>query len=186
MNAWRLSVEPGHDGSKWASSIARCLMRALWLALALLSPSVAQAQCEIDPARVKPVFSDEAREKRDAFFLEHCARLGGDLVDATDPTLEGRLQKPTRLTWTRDAAVSLQAAQRARRKRVPVVMFIVETDGSIHHVTILESSGDARLDLAAANFKRSGRYNIPAMLDGNPVRVLWYTSFRSRERAAPN
>ena len=57
---------------------------------------------------------------------------------------------------------------------------VVEVDGSTHDVTVLVSSGNHSMDVAAVRFFEEARFKTPAMLDGHPVRAFVYQGFRFR------
>ena len=56
-----------------------------------------------------------------------------------------------------------------------LVSYVIETDGSVQHVTVLESSGYKQLDEAAVEIWSHSKYGVPGKLDGQPVRVLSYS-----------
>jgi protein TonB len=65
-------------------------------------------------------------------------------------------------------------ARRQNLQGTVVLAFVVERDGSIQHVAVIESSGYAVLDEAAAGWIEKGGFHSPATLDGQPVRELLY------------
>src|SRR5690606_4046148 len=53
-----------------------------------------------------------------------------------------------------------------------IVVYIVDEDGSVSWLSILQSSGDAQRDDIAARYYYGMKYQTPATLDGAPVPVF--------------
>jgi TonB family protein len=141
------------------------------LMLSVVLPLCAAAECTIDPARSRMAVAlpPEALAIRNKLFLEICEKDGGDLVDVTDPTLGGRLEQPKHVQMPPGPSVTPQ------HKGIVFLAYLVEVDGSVRQVTVLESSGYKELDEAAVQTWSQGKFTVPAKLDGRPVRVLSYT-----------
>jgi TonB family protein len=112
---------------------------------------------------------------RNAFFLSMCNAADGNLLDITDPTLKGRLEKPSHAVNSHNADYYPDAAKRQHHEGRTVVAVIIEINGETKHAAVIVSSGYDDLDKAAIYAFTSVKYDVPYMLDGNPVRVLQYS-----------
>jgi TonB family protein len=102
-----------------------------------------------------------------ALFTELCTRSNGALVNGDDAQLEGRFVRPVGpnrilIQTTRPIEII---------KGKVIVAFIVEKDLTVSWVSVLESSGNKKLDAQAYYFFKGLRYKEPAKLDGVPVRA---------------
>jgi TonB family protein len=149
------------------------MLRFLIVLLCALLPLLANAECTIDPARMKFSLSSDALAIRNTLFLQLCGDCDRALVDLTDPTLIGRLEPP-RFLPSRTSFVNPPYLQ-----GTVVLAFLVDIDGSVHQVTVLESSGHKSLDAAALTFWKQSKFKTPAKLDGQPIRALMYYRMQS-------
>lgn len=132
----------------------------------------ASADCTIDPSRFHFEYPPNVIEARNQFFMIECAKRG-DLVDATDPTLAGRLDPPKKLRLIRKRRDYYpDSAKRRLQQGTSIVAFVVEVDGSVLDVAIVGSSGFEDLDNAAISAYSEMRAEKPGMLNGRPVRLL--------------
>ena len=130
------------------------------------------AACAIDSARSQMALtlSANALTIRNRLFLALCPEGQQPLVDISDPTLAGRLERPHHM--------NVPFLGHKINQNVPgsvLVTYVIEADGSIQHVTVLESSGFKQLDEAAVELWSHSKYGVPGKLDGQPVRVLSYS-----------
>jgi TonB family protein len=132
---------------------------ALILSIAL--PLPAAAECTIDPARSRmiPILPPEALAIRNKLFLQICEKNGGDLVDVTDPTLVDRLEQPKHVEMPPGPNVTPQ------RAGTVLLAYLIDLDGSVRQVTILESSGHKELDEAAVETWSHAKFAASAKLD---------------------
>ena len=140
------------------------------LVLCASLPLRAYGDCANDSAQIKLALPPEALSIRNVLFAQLCGN--GELFDITDPTLAGRLAGP------RDIVPPAMWDPRGMRGKL-LVAFAVETNGSVHHVTVIESSGNREIDALAVESWRTARYRTPAKLDGRPVRALMYFRFKA-------
>lgn len=144
--------------------------------LLMVLPLYASAECSIDPGRIGQALSPEALSIRNGLFVRLCSSAGGSLVDATDPTLGARLTRPKDLQLPHGDYYPAEARRLGYQGTVQMAM-LVEVDGSIRDVTVLESSGHVLLDTAAVRFLGDSDFKTSARLDGEPVRSLEYASY---------
>lgn len=145
---------------------------AAFLIFCPAEPLLADTACTIDPARSQMALtlSADALAIRNKLFLALCPEGQQPLVDISDPTLAGRLERPHHM--------NVPAPNHPIRQNVPgsvLVSYVIEADGSVQHVTVLESSGYKQLDEAAVEIWSHSKYGVPGKLDGQPVRVLSYS-----------
>lgn len=147
---------------------------------------VGHADCSIAPDHFVFRYSDDALVRRNAFFAFQCVGSNTDLVDATDPSLVGRLQLPSKAVRHVTRDIYPDQEKRRHHEGSAVIATVVETDGSVRHAVVLESSGYKILDESAMDLWKGTHYDGPATLDGKPVRVLinynsefWLTKPRS-------
>jgi TonB family protein len=164
----------------WSGALRIALLGAFWIC------GVVHADCSIAPDHFVFRYSDEALVVRNAFFASQCAGSTTDLVDATDPTLVGRLQLPSKAVRHVTSDFYPGEERRRHHEGSAVIATVVETDGSVRHAVVLESSGYKVLDQSAMNLWKGTHYDGPATLDGKLVRVLitfdsefWLTKPRS-------
>jgi TonB family protein len=149
-------------------------VRSAWLGILLLcvAPRVGYAGCSIKPYDAGFGFSKSALEVRDSFFASLCDESFSELVVFPDPRLAERFSPPSN---GRQLVKESGYPSRARRlgfEGDPVVAYVVEADGSVEHVIVIESSGHQVLDEAAVADRKQSRFDTPGTLDGIPVRVL--------------
>lgn len=153
-------------------------MRAYFFIFVALGslPGLTLAECSIDPSHFVFPYSKTALAARNAFFESICSASNGDLIDLTDPTLEGRLEKPSKpVRLSAEDTYPVQARRMGYRGK-PVVAYVLERHGLVGDVVVIESSGFDVLDQAAMRSVKQWRWSIPAKLDGKPVRALVYHS----------
>jgi TonB family protein len=146
---------------------------SMFVALVSL-PGLALAECSIDPNHFVFPYSKTALSARNAFFETICSGSNGNLIDLTDPTLEGRLEKPSKPVRVGTEDVYPVQARRMGYRGKPVVAYVLEPSGLVGDVVVIESSGFDVLDRAAITSVRQWRWSNPAKLDGKPVRALIY------------
>ena len=156
----------------------RDAMKCLWVIAALL-PLHAWGECTVDASRIGTALSPMALAARNALFMKACTDAGGTLIDATDPALAGHLSAPTGLQVLNRHFYPDEAQQRGLQGGV-LIALIVEADGSVHDVRVLEGSGHTLLDDAAVRTFANGRFKAPAQLDGRPIRCLVYEQMAFR------
>jgi TonB family protein len=146
------------------------MYRLFILILCASLPLNAYGDCANDSAQIKLALPPEALSIRNVLFSQLCGN--GELFDITDPTLAGRLAGP------RDIVPPAMWDPRGMPGKL-LVAFAVELNGSVHHVTVIESSGNREIDARAVESWRTARYRTPAKLDGRPVRALMYFRFKA-------
>jgi TonB family protein len=139
-------------------------------------PGLVLADCSIDPNHFVFPYSKTALAARNAFFDSVCSASNGELIDLTDPTLKGRIEKPSKPVRVGNEDLYPVQARRMRYRGTPVVAYVLEPSGMVGDVVVIESSGFDVLDQAAITTMRHWRWSIPAKLDGKPVRALIYSS----------
>jgi TonB family protein len=143
----------------------RTLLALVWALMA----TPANAQCVVDPGRMKFSLSADAQAARDTLFMRLCNSANGKLIDSTDPTVVGRLDDPHHLQ------VPNEYPQNPEHLKGNVLLaIIVDTEGWVREVTVLESSSHKSLDESALKFWRHLKFKTPGTLDGQPVRTLIY------------
>jgi TonB family protein len=116
-------------------------------------------------------FSDAALEARDAFLASLCDESFAELVVEPDPRLKERFRSPSHDgPWENPEYPT--KARRWNLRGPTVVAYVIETDGSVDHVIVIQSSGYRVLDDAAVDTQRRAHFSTPGALDGLPVRVL--------------
>lgn len=146
-----------------------------------LLPLAASATCEIEPgrfdsSRVPYKMTEAGIAARNKYFVEQCTRANGEIVDFYDPTLKGRLRRPGKAVLANGEYYPLWA-RRMGIEGEALVAYVIELDGTVRDVSVIESSGDSLqkyLDGAAIEVWRNIRFASPATLDGKPVRVVGY------------
>jgi len=154
-------------------------MRVAYFVLLLVASYGTEAACEVETGHFRPKLSTEATVLRNGFYVEQCIRAGGSLIDGTDPTLAGRLESPSEPVLpgsTREPYGLL--ARKLGIRNDPVLAYIVEADGSVGSVTVIDPSGSEQFDNAMIDLCRRTRWKRPAKLDGIPVRVLYYFRYK--------
>jgi TonB family protein len=144
------------------------------VAAMLLIASPSWADCSIDPSHFRLPYSDHAIAARNQFFVSMCGDDKGELFDSSDPSLKGRLELPSKGVSAHNGDYYPDSARRTHHEGTTTVAFIVEANGNIEDVSIIESSGHHDLDQAAINAFKQLHFERPARLDGNAVRVILY------------
>jgi TonB family protein len=116
-------------------------------------------------------FSDAALEARDVFFASLCDESFAELVVDPDPRLKERFRPASHDDPLENPEYPAKARQ-WNLKGKTVVAYVIETDGAVEHVIVIQSSGFQLLDDAAADSQRRAHFYTPGALDGIPVRVL--------------
>jgi TonB family protein len=116
-------------------------------------------------------FSDAALEARDAFYASLCDESFTELVVDPDPRLKERFRSPSHDGPLENPEYPAKARQ-WNLKGKTVVAYVIETDSSVDHVIVIQSSGYRVLDDAAVDTQRRAHFHTPGALDGIPVRVL--------------
>jgi TonB family protein len=150
---------------------------AVLTTLAMLGfAGLAAAECAVSSTFDSKVVPAEKVALRNAIFQHVCKQAGGMLVDGEDSALRGRLAFPDKLL-EQSFEVDEDLLYLIRRSKAPaIVVFIVEPHGRVSWATLLESSGEPRLDSAALSLTRALDYKGPVTLDGKPVRVFQATA----------
>jgi len=148
--------------------IARCIACLLLVALA----GFAHAGCSLRPYDVGFQFSDAALAARDAFYASLCDESFAELIALPDSRLHGRLRAPTERRLLSTGNPYPEIASHLGLEGGPVVSFVVETDGSIRHVILIQSSDHRLLDEGAVRLIEQSAFDKPGTLDGLPVRTL--------------
>ena len=125
---------------------------------------------------MKPTLSADALTLRNALFQQACESANGAFIDSTDPTLGARLERPRGLAIRNSSEYYPKLARRLLLQGTVRLAFVVDTDGSIIQVKVLESSGSDLLDAAALRLWSEARFAAPAKLDGRPTRALGYSN----------
>jgi TonB family protein len=153
-------------------SLGFCVI-ARWVVIVLFwtVPLVSHAACSLKPYDAGFPFSDAALEARDAFFASLCDESFAELVVDPDPRLKERFRSPSHDGPLENPEYPAKA-RRWNLKGKTVVAYVIETDGSVEHVIVIQSSGYQLLDDAAVDSQRRTHFYTPGALDGIPVRVL--------------
>ena len=165
-------------------------MRLAFLLLLFLAGNAVQAACEIEPGHVSAKLSESALKVRNDFYVLECIRAGGTLIDITDPTLKGRLQRPQMIIRRGQRPAEVAGTRvgpmgdlgKAYFIAAPVMLaYTLDTHGVVQHITVLETSGDKRYDAAVAEwFLHGTQFKRPATLDGRPIPVLLYLRYSEK------
>jgi TonB family protein len=160
------------DSRDDSRSLGFCAI-ARWVIIVLFwtVPPISHAACSLKPYDVGFPFSDAALEARDAFFASLCDESFAELVVDPDPRLKERF-RPASHDGPPENPEYPAKARRWNLKGKTVVAYVIETDGSVEHVIVIQSSGYQLLDDAAVDSQRRAHFYTPAALDGIPVRVL--------------
>ena len=134
-------------------------------------PLVGHAACSLKPYDTGFPFSDAALEARDAFYASLCDESFAELVVDPDPRLKERFRPPSH-DGPLETPEYPAKARRWNLKGKTVVAYVIETDGSVDHVIVIQSSGYRLLDDAAVDTQRRVHFHTPGAVDGIPVRVL--------------
>jgi TonB family protein len=153
--------------SLWFCVIARLVIIVLFWTV----PLVSHAACSLKPNDVGFPFSDAALEARDAFFASLCDESFAELVVDPDPRLKERFRPASHDGPLENPGYPAKARQ-WNLKGKTVVAYVIETDGSVEHVIVIQSSGYQLLDDTAVDSQRRAHFYSPGALDGIPVRVL--------------
>jgi TonB family protein len=158
------------------SATRYCATTFLVAVFSTAPPLAAHAECTVDPSRSRTALAlpAEALAIRNKLFLEICEINVGELADVTDPTLGTRLQRPRHVSMPPGPVPNPGPGEPQHTGRV-LLAYLVDLDGSVRQVTVLESSGHKELDVAAVETWSHGKFAAPAKLDGRPVRALSYT-----------
>ena len=134
-------------------------------------PLAGHAACSLKPYDIGFPFSDAALEARDAFFASLCDESFAELVVDPDPRLKERFRPASHDGPLENPEYPAKARQ-WNLKGKTVVAYVIETDGSVEHVIVIQSSGYQLLDDVAVDNQRRAHFDTPGALDGIPVRVL--------------
>jgi TonB family protein len=141
------------------------------LLLLCVSPGFVYAGCSLKPYDGGFEYSASALEARDAFYASLCDQSFFELVMLPDPRLKERISAPS----GRRELVKQSFPEQARLyelEGIPVVSYVVETDGSVNHAITIQSSGHKMLDEDAVARVKQLHFDSPPTLDGLPVRVM--------------
>jgi TonB family protein len=157
------------------SLIMSCFRASITASIAiLLAPSLSRADCSVDPSHFHLPYSDHAIAARNQFFVSMCGGDKGELFDYSDPSLKGRLELPSKGVGAHKGDYYPDSARRMHHEGTTIAAFIVEVNGDVVDVSIIESSRHDDLDQAAINAFKQLHFERPARLDGNAVRVILY------------
>jgi TonB family protein len=134
-------------------------------------PCVGHAACSLKPYDSGISLSRTVLDARDAFFASLCDESFAELVVYSDPRLKERFRPPSHERPFEQLAYPAEA-RRLGLEGKTVIAYVIETDGSVEHAIVIQSSGHRALDEAAVASDRRLRYDAPGTLDGIPVRVL--------------
>jgi TonB family protein len=134
-------------------------------------PLVGHAACSLKPYDIGFPFSDAALGARDVFFASLCDESFAELVVDPDPRLKERFRSPSHDGPLENPEYPA-LARRWNLGGSVIVAYVIETDGSVDHVIVIQSSGYRVLDDAAIDTQRRIHFYAPGALDGIPVRVL--------------
>jgi TonB family protein len=153
------------------------MARVVLVVLIAVLPVVAGGgDCTVDTTRMKPKLSSHALELRNALFLKACENTGGAFIDSTDPTLGKRLEPPRGLRLNNSASNYPVQERWMRHQGNVQLVFVIDTNGGVTDVTVIESSGHQLLDEVAVAMWSKARFDVSAKLDGQPIRSLAYST----------
>jgi TonB family protein len=146
---------------------------ARWVIVALFCavPVAGRAACSLKPYDIGFPFSEAALKARDAFYASLCDESFAELVLDPDPRLKERFRSASHDGPLENPEYPAKA-RRWNLKGKTVVAYVIETDGSVEHVIVIQSSGYQLLDDAAVDSQRRAHFYTPGALDGIPVRVV--------------
>jgi TonB family protein len=147
--------------------LVRLLLATIWL------PLSAAADCAVPPDATGFKYSDEARDVRDDLYEDMCRESTIPVVIASDPKMKSRLELPSKGHRLVTGDIYPEKAKRLSFEGAVVVAIVIETDGSIKHARVIQSSGHAVLDYAVTTFWKQYQFDIPGKLDGAPARFLY-------------
>lgn len=157
------------DASRWLE--VGVTARAVIIVIFWAVPLVGHAACSLKPYDIGFPFPDAALEARDAFYASLCDESFTELVMDSDPRLKGRFRSAAHDGPLENPVYPAEARQ-WNLKGKTVVAYVIETDGSVDHIIVIQSSGYRVLDDAAVDSQRRAHFYTPGALDGIPVRVL--------------
>ena len=134
-------------------------------------PLFGHAACSLKPSDSGSQLPTPVLETRDALFASLCDESFAELVVYPDPRLTERFQAPSREEPLPQLTYPAEARKWGWQGKTTVA-YVVETDGSVGHVVVIQSSGHGSLDEAAAAYQSRLHYLLPGTLDGISVRVL--------------
>jgi len=138
-------------------------------------PGMARTQCSIDSSHLEFPYSKAALVARNAFVESVCSDSNTELIDLTDPTLKGRLERPSKAVRIDARDPYPVEARRYGYEGKPVVAYVLDASGAVGKAVVIETSGNRILDQAAMASVKQWRYSRPAALDGKPIRALVYS-----------
>jgi hypothetical protein len=138
---------------------------------------IARADCEGSPTVKDLTLSTEKLALRKNTFGTLCRKRDGVLVDSEDQSLAGRLTMPGEAKLPPPGSYGTPPVDRDVEKlKPPIIVYVIETDGTVSWLALLQSSGNKQLDNVAAAFHLKMKYPTPAMLDGKPVPIFMTTN----------
>ena len=102
-----------------------------------------------------------------------CGGEHGNIYQSNDPTFGNRV-KPPHGGKPNHSNIYPDKARRMGLTGSMILAFVVETDGAIRQAAVIKSTGHEILDEAGRKFIESQKFDNPATLDGQPVRMLLY------------
>ncbi|MBK6672992.1 MAG: energy transducer TonB [Gammaproteobacteria bacterium] len=143
------------------------------LLLAICEPALA-AQCELSTLVETSPLPTQKLLERDNLYLRLCRLSDGNLVDGEDRSLRDRLMLYGMQSTSRRMFQIDDDLRRNLRETVTTLGYVVEADGKVSYVSVINSSGNQRVDQLVRYFA-AGRKMDPPTLDGQPVRVFLTT-----------
>jgi TonB family protein len=161
----------------------------LWMALAVPLGLVsftagANEGCSVLTSEARFPYSQSALAARNAFLAAICGGLNCDIYLPWDVRIRDRFERASQGYSSHDQLYPEKAKKQGLVGKV-VVAAVVEADGSIQHTVVMESSGHAVLDEAAAVWIKKSGSGSPARLDGQPVRIMLYVPIEFKLTAVP-
>src|ERR1700689_1092923 len=102
---------------------------AICSAALLLAPDLGQADCS-DNASHFLTYSDEVVATRNRFFTSMCGGDKGELFDYKDPSLNGRLEPPTKPHNRYEGDFYPDSARRLLHEGTTIAAYVVDTKGN--------------------------------------------------------
>jgi hypothetical protein len=130
------------------------------------------ANCEIGEMPNSFALSPETFAISGDLFKALCSRSTGPLVNGMDSRLKGHLKMPqTPIVGNPPKCGSCRNSPKSGEDWSVVIAYIVETDGRVSWVSVLNSTGNREVDASFFWLTKNSTYKIPALLDGMPARV---------------
>lgn len=154
--------------------------RLMVLLLLFAGAVPARSTCELGKVEPREPLSERALERRNSAFRVLCERSAGKLIDAEDTAYAGRLSNPTNAKVPNFDSMLAEDIFREAKTGSAILAVIVEDDGRVSWVSVIDSTGSKEIDLKLGQLYMATKFAKPARLDGERVRVFFTTPIKFR------